>query len=154
MRVREPLRVGAGVSLGTRFVASDEANVHAEYKRRIVSSDATKTVYTADLYDVGWPDAPHRTLRNRTFEEWVAAGRPPSGERPGEGTAIGRRQLASGEVVEWLRYAVGMATPDYSGDLAYAPLWAGESCSVVNDIKPAAQIVGDLVSDAEAAPAL
>jgi nitronate monooxygenase len=36
------------------------------------------------------------------------------------------------------------------GDIEYAPLWAGESCSVVNDIKPAAEIVRDLVRDAEA----
>jgi NAD(P)H-dependent flavin oxidoreductase YrpB (nitropropane dioxygenase family) len=84
------LTLGAqGVSLGTRFVASDEANVHPEYKRRIVSSVAADTVYTADLYDVWWPDAPHRTLRNRNFEEWHAAGRPPPGTRPGEGTFIG-----------------------------------------------------------------
>jgi nitronate monooxygenase/enoyl-[acyl-carrier protein] reductase II len=43
-----------------------------------------------------------------------------------------------------------MATPDFDGDLDYAPLWAGESCSVVNDVKPAGQIVRDLVRDAEA----
>jgi nitronate monooxygenase len=146
------LALGArGVSLGTRFVASDEANVHPEYKRRIVSSVAADTVYTADLYNVWWPDAPHRTLRNRTFEEWHAAGRPPPGMRPGEGTVIGRRRAQSGETVEWPRYATGMATPDFDGDLDYAPLWAGESCSVVNDIKPAAEIVLALVRGAEAA---
>jgi hypothetical protein len=44
-----------------------------------------------------------------------------------------------------------MATPDFDGDLDYAPLWAGESCSVVNDIKPAGEIVHELVRDAEAA---
>lgn len=39
------LTLGAqGVSLGTRFVASDEANAHPEYKRRIVSSVAADTV--------------------------------------------------------------------------------------------------------------
>jgi nitronate monooxygenase/enoyl-[acyl-carrier protein] reductase II len=145
------LSLGAhGVSLGTRFVASVEANAHPEYKRRIVASDATDTVYTTDLYDIGWPEAPHRTLRNRAFDEWVAAGRPRSGNRPGEGTSIGHRQLSSGEVVEWPRYAVGMATSDFEGELEYAPMWAGESCSVVNDIKPAAQIVEDLVRGAEA----
>jgi NAD(P)H-dependent flavin oxidoreductase YrpB (nitropropane dioxygenase family) len=146
------LTLGAqAVSLGTRFVASDEANIHPEYKRRIVASVAADTVYTADLYDVWWPGAPHRTLRNRTFEEWDAAGRPPSGRRPGEGTFIGRRRAASGELVDWPRYATGMATPDFDGDLDYAPLWAGESCSVVNDIKPAGEIVLELVRDAEAA---
>jgi nitronate monooxygenase/enoyl-[acyl-carrier protein] reductase II len=44
-----------------------------------------------------------------------------------------------------------MATPDFDGDLDYAPLWAGESCSVVNEIKPAGEIVRELVRDAEAA---
>lgn len=146
------LRLGAqGVSLGTRFVASDEANVHPEYKRRIVESSADDTVYTEDLYDVWWPDAPHRTLRNRTFDDWEAAGRPPPGERPGEGAAIGTRRAPSGELMEWPRYAVGMITPDFDGDLDLPPMWAGESCGVVHDVKPAAEIVRDLVRDAAAA---
>ena len=143
------LELGAqGVSLGTRFVASEEAYIHPEYKRRIVSSNASETVLTADLFDVGWPDAPHRTLRNRTHEEWVAAGRPPTGKRPGEGTAIGRDRSSSGEIEGWPRYAPGMATPEFDGDIEYAPLWAGESCSVVNDIKPAGEIVKDLARHA------
>jgi nitronate monooxygenase len=144
------LRLGAaGVSLGTRFVASDEANIHIDYKRRIVAATSADTVYTPDLYDVWWPEAPQRTLRNKTYEEWEAAGRPPSGSRPGEGQSIGRRiNLSGGDVFEWPRYAVGMTTSEFDGDVEYAPLWAGESCSVVNDIKPAGTIVADLVREA------
>lgn len=131
------LALGAqGVSLGTRFVASDEANLHPDYKRRIVEGKAEDTVLTDDLYDIGWPNAPHRTLRNRTFDMWDAAGRPPSGARPGEGDSIGRHT----------RYASMMVTPDFDGDVDDAPLWAGESVSVVNDLKPAAEIVAELVS--------
>ncbi len=37
-------------------------------------------------------------------------GRPPPGTRPGEGTLIGRRPAPSGVVVDWPRYATGMAT--------------------------------------------
>lgn len=152
--VARALDLGAqGVSLGTRFVASEEAWAHSAYKQRIVDSKAEDTVYNT-LYDVWWPDAPHRTLRNKTLEEWEAAGRPPSGSRPGEGTSIGRRRLTSGAWMDWPRYSIGSVPPDFEGDIEYAPLWAGESCSVVNDIKPAAEIVRDLVSDAEAAPAL
>jgi nitronate monooxygenase/enoyl-[acyl-carrier protein] reductase II len=44
-----------------------------------------------------------------------------------------------------------MITPDAEGDLEYLPMWAGESCSLVNEIKPAGDIVRDLVRDAEAA---
>ncbi|TME04270.1 MAG: nitronate monooxygenase [Chloroflexi bacterium] len=142
------LRMGAqGVSLGTRFVASDEAWLHPAYKQRIVESTADDTVYNT-LYDVWWPDAPHRTLRNKTFAEWEAAGRPPSGSRPGEGTSIGRRRMPNGEWTDWPRYAVGSVPPEFDGDIEYAPLWAGESCSVVNDIKPAAEIIRDLVGEA------
>ena len=42
-----------------------------------------------------------------------------------------------------------MLTPGFTGDTEYAPLWAGESCSLVNDIKPAAQIVRDVIREAE-----
>jgi nitronate monooxygenase len=149
--VARALRAGAqGVSLGTRFVASDEAWVHPAYKLRIVQSTAQDTVLN-ELYDVPWPGAPHRTLRNKTFAEWDAAGRPPTGERPGDGTSIGKRTIWNGERADWPRYAIGTAPPDFDGDIEYAPLWAGESCTVVNDIKPAGEIVRDLVRDAEAA---
>jgi nitronate monooxygenase len=149
--VARALRLGAhGVSLGTRFVASDEAWAHPEYKRRIVASTAADTVY-GELFDVWWPDAPHRVLRNRLVADWEAAGRPPPGQRPGEGTPIGTLVRSSGERIDWPRYAVGVAGPDFDGDIDDAPLWAGESCTVVNDIKPAAQIVRDLLAEAEAA---
>jgi nitronate monooxygenase len=134
----------AGVSLGTRFVACDETWLHLAYKERIVNARAEDTMLN-ELYDYDWPNAPHRTLRNKTYEEWHAAGCPPRGSKPGEGTPIGRLTNAMGQRVEWMRYAIGTAPPDFDGDIEYAPLWAGESCSVVNDIKPAADIVRDLV---------
>jgi NAD(P)H-dependent flavin oxidoreductase YrpB (nitropropane dioxygenase family) len=149
--VARALRLGAqGVSLGTRFVASEEAFIHPAYKQRILQASADDTVYHR-LYDLWWPDAPHRTLHNKTVQEWEAAGRPPPGQRPGEGSPIGTFRAASGERVPWPRYAVGVATADFDGDIEYAPLWAGESCSVVNDLKPAAMIVRDLVRDARTA---
>ena len=148
--VARAIGLGAqGVSLGTRFVASDEFSAHPAYKQRIVEGTASDTVLN-ELYDVWWPNAPHRTLRNKTFAEWEAAGRPPAGQRPGEGTSIGKKRMGSGEVVEWPRYAIGVAPPDFDGDIEYAPLWAGESCTVVNDIKPAGDIVRDLAREADA----
>lgn len=145
------LGLGAqGVSLGTRFVASDEAWIHPAHKQRVVEGTAEDTVY-GDLYDKWWPGAPHRTLRNRTFDEWEAAGRPPPGRRPGEDALIGQRGLVSGGVQDWPRYAVGIMTPSFQGEIERVPMATGESCSVVNDIKPAAVIVRDLVREAQAA---
>ena len=83
------LMLGASAAwLGTRFVMSAEAPALPAYRDRLAAADATSTVYSS-VFDVGWPDAPHRTLRNSTLEMWEAAGRPPSGERPGEGETVG-----------------------------------------------------------------
>ena len=149
--VARALQLGAqGVSLGTRFVACDEFRGHPAYKRRIVEARAEDTVYNS-LYDVWWPNAPHRTLRNKTVAEWEAAGSPPPGSRPGEDTSIGHHLNSAGKQVDWPRYAIGAPGPDFDGDIEYAPLWAGMSVSVVNDIKPASEIMKDLVREAAAA---
>jgi len=151
--IARALRVGAeGVSIGTRFVASDESRAHPEYKRRIVESGAEDTVYTEDLYDIFWPHAPTRTLRNRNFDEWEAAGRPSPGSRPGEGTTIGTVRLASGETYDLPRYVgAGSALVTFEGELDYMPLWAGESVAVVHDVVPAGELVARLAADAAAA---
>jgi NAD(P)H-dependent flavin oxidoreductase YrpB (nitropropane dioxygenase family) len=149
--VARALRLGAqGVSLSTR-VRDQRGGLHPPgLQATDLQARAEDTVYH-QLYDLWWPDAPHRTLRNKTLQEWEAAGRPPPGQRPEEGVPIGTFRSPSGERVPWPRYAVGVATADFDGDIDYAPLWAGESCSLVNGLKPAAAIVGDLVRDAEVA---
>jgi NAD(P)H-dependent flavin oxidoreductase YrpB (nitropropane dioxygenase family) len=151
--VARAIDLGAqGVSLGTRFVASEESGAHPEYKRRIVESVAKDTVYTYDLYDISWPGAPTRTLRNRTFDEWDAAGRPPPGHRPGEGMPVGIMRLPSGETFELPRYSgAGSPLVGFEGDLDYPAMWAGESVEVVNDVRPAGEIVRRLARDAAAA---
>ena len=52
------------------------------------------------------------------------------------------------EPYEWHRYSVGAALANFEGDVEYAPLWAGESVGVVNDIRPAGEVVRALVEDA------
>lgn len=74
---------------------------------------------------------------------------PPAGARPGEGTIIDTLHYRW-EDYHWRRYEAEMLTPDFDGDPDYAPMWAGESCSVINDIKPAAEIVHDLAREAAA----
>ncbi len=135
------------VSLGTRFLCSEEANAIADFKARVVQSTAKDTVYTR-LFDVGW-DAPHRVLRNKAVAEWEAAGCPPRGQRPGEGTVIGT--VPSGDTtVEVVRYSNrSCLIPGFQGDIEYAPQYAGESCSLIHEIKPAAHIVRDLMLEAE-----
>ena len=59
--------------MGTRFVASEESRAAREYKQRIVRARAEDTVHTM-LFDIGWPDAAHRVIRNKAIDEWEAAG--------------------------------------------------------------------------------
>src|SRR5712691_2871219 len=142
------LSLGAqAVSMGTRFLCSVEASATRAYKERVVRSTAEDTVYTG-LFDLGWPEAAHRVLRNKAFEEWEAAGRPASGQRPGEGTIVGTVSVA-GTTLEVPKYGAMIPIASFSGDMESVALLAGESCSLVHDIKPAAQIVQEVVREAE-----
>jgi NAD(P)H-dependent flavin oxidoreductase YrpB (nitropropane dioxygenase family) len=143
------LALGAqGVSMGTRFVACTETFAAQEFKERVVASTAADTVYAEALFDNGWPNAPHRALRNAIVSAWEKAGRPPAGERGGEGQAVGRMRFG-GEWDDVPRYMPVMVTPEFEGDIEQVPLWAGQSVSLVRDIKPAAEIVRDIVREAE-----
>lgn len=141
------LALGAqAVSLGTRFLCSDESR--AAYKDRVVAATAADTEYTK-LFDVGWPDAAHRVLRNRIVDEWLAAGSPTSGQRVGEGEITGKMPVG-GQTIDLPRYGIFMPMEGFEGDLDSSVLYAGESCSLISDVRPAADIVATLAADAEA----
>jgi nitronate monooxygenase/enoyl-[acyl-carrier protein] reductase II len=135
------------VSMGTRFLASKEANADLGYKQRVVSANAEDTVHT-ELFDRGWERASHRVLRNEVVRAWELAGRPNPGARPQEGEILGTMS-SGGTTVSIPAYSAYLPEPGVSASLDGMALYAGQSCSLVNDIKPAAQIVGDLMRDAE-----
>jgi NAD(P)H-dependent flavin oxidoreductase YrpB (nitropropane dioxygenase family) len=138
-----------GVVLGTRFLASPEAAASDEYKRRIVAAKPEDTVRTT-LFDGGWPDAPHRVLRNRAVREWEAAGSPAPGARPGEGSVIGRIRLG-GAIEDVPRYSLVSPLASFEGDHELAALYAGQSCGLVDEIAPAGRIVRELAREADRA---
>ena len=77
--VSAALAAGAsGVSVGTRFAASEEAATHPLYRERLVAANASDTVLT-ELFDIGWPDGPHRVLRNSTSRAGSRRGVRPAG---------------------------------------------------------------------------
>jgi nitronate monooxygenase len=137
------LALGAQAAwVGTGFLLATEAPLHEEYRRRLIAAAETDAQWYADLYDVGWPNAPHRALRNATAETWEAAGRPGSGSRPGEGESIARRP--SGETIA--RYSSAMPLEGTTGDVDALSLWAGQSVALATTPRPAADIVAELVS--------
>jgi len=135
----------AGAWIGTRFLASEEAAIHPFYRQRLLKSDETATVHTG-LFDGGWPGAPHRVLRNTTYDAWVAAGRPPPGRRPGEG-----ERLATSARGQMRRYQSTTPPPDAEGEIEALSLWAGQGVAGVSETIPAGDIVREIAADARRA---
>jgi NAD(P)H-dependent flavin oxidoreductase YrpB (nitropropane dioxygenase family) len=141
------LALGAdGAAFGTRFLASTEAAAHSVYKERIVGAHAEDTIYTT-LFDIGWPDAPHRVLRTAVVNESENAGRPATGERPGEGVAIVTMRRAEVEV-PLVNYTVMPPTDDAEGEIDRLAFYAGQSCALINEILPAGEIVRRIAAEA------
>lgn len=140
------LALGAqGAWIGTRFLTATEAATHDAYRHRVHDASVDDTAYTG-CFEVGWPDAPHRVLRNETLASWEAAGAPAAPHRPGEGDVLattpdGRRCL---------RYEDQPPMPGMDGDVDAMALYAGEAAGLVHEIAPAATIVRTLAADAAA----
>ena len=129
----------AAVACGTLFLAAEEADAHPTYVDRLIAAGAADATLTT-VFDGGWPDAPHRVLRNDTVAAWEAAGMPARGHRPGEGEAVasrGRRLV--------LRYDDAQPTRDTVGDIGLMALYAGTSVRAIDRRRPAASIVERLV---------
>jgi nitronate monooxygenase len=132
---RAALAAGAqAIAMGTRFLASAECEAHPRYKDALVGAKGSDTVLT-DLFDIGWP-APHRVLRNSTFDRWEAAGRPASGSRPGEGD-----QVARGPGHSVPRYGVNLPRVDVEGDIEAMAMYAGQGVGAIAGEQPAGEIV-------------
>lgn len=141
------LALGASAAwVGTRFLASEEAEIHPDYQQRLLEASEDDTVHLENLFDVGWRDAPHRVLRNSTVDAWEVAGCPPSGERPGEGEVVANSP-SRGEMVRYLSRTPGS---DFTGDIEAMSMWAGQGLSSVCRVQPAAEIVREIVEDAMA----
>jgi len=121
--VAAALLAGAdGVRIGTRLVATAEADVHADYAAALVAACADDTIVT-ETFSLGWPTAPHRVLRHcidaSALDPTARSPLPP--------------------------------TRGFRGDVAAAALYAGRSVEHVTAVVPAAQVVRDLVRGAEVA---
>jgi NAD(P)H-dependent flavin oxidoreductase YrpB (nitropropane dioxygenase family) len=133
-----------GAWVGTRFLAASEAAIHREYRQRLLEAAEDDTFY-GTLFDGGWPDAPHRVLRNSTVEAWEEAGRPRSGARPGEYDQPAARP--DGSSVN--RYASATPTAAMTGDVEPLSHWAGQGVGLVTREESAAAIVNSLTTEAE-----
>ncbi len=132
------LAAGAGgARVGTRFVAAQEAGAHPTYVEALIAAQAEDTVYT-EVFSIGWPNAPHRVLRS-----CIAAVEAFSGDIVGE--AIGR----DGRTGVVHRFGLPAPHRSTTGEIGAMPLHAGESVGGVRSVQPAAEIIRELVEDAD-----
>ena len=133
------LALGAdGVWVGTRFVASEESEAHADYKKRLLAASQADAIYT-EIFQVGWPpNSPHRVLRNPLTDGALAPAGPVGSVRLGDRTL---------EVPLF-----GSATPTIhtEGRIELMANYAGQGVGLIRNILPAAEIVQQMVSEAQA----
>lgn len=141
------LALGAdAVWVGTRFLASDEAGAHPEYKRRVLVAGVGDTMVTK-LFGPEWPDQ-ERVLVNRAAREWGARWNDvPQAVR--DSGPIGQT-LLDGRPYAMPKFSTMLSIPETTGDFEEMNVVAGQSSGLVHAVLPAAEIVRRMSADAEA----
>lgn len=114
-----------GVQVGSRFVASEESSAHQAFKNEVVKAKEGDTLLT--LKEL----APVRLLKNKFFDEVME---------------LYTTNPTKEELIQLLgraRAKRGM----FEGDLEDGELEIGQIAGLIHDIKPAAQIVDDIVTE-------
>jgi len=124
------LALGAeGVQVGSRFIATPESSAHQAFKDRIITSAEGDTKLSLKTL------TPVRLLKNQFAEQIQAA------EAAGESKEKLAEMLGRG------RAKKGM----FEGDLEEGELEVGQVSSLIREIKPAAEIVQELMDDCKKA---
>jgi len=118
-----------GVQVGSRFVASEEASSHQLFKQKVVEAGEGDTHLT--LKEL----APVRLIKNKFYEDVQ------------EAYAKGASKEELKEVLGRARAKRGM----FEGDMEEGELEIGQVSALIHDIKPASQIVEDMMLEFEEA---
>ncbi len=112
-----------GVQMGSRFVASEESSGHQLFKELVVKAGEGATELT--LKEL----TPVRLLKNKFYEDL-------------------QKLYESGASVDELRAHLGRARAKrgmFEGDLEEGELEIGQIASIIDEIKPAASIIEDII---------
>src|SRR5499426_545793 len=141
------LALGAQAAvLGTRFLASAESRAHPHYKQKVLEAVEEDTVRTI-LFGHGWPNAPHRTLRTAFVRQWLGKEARGQESRPDE-PVVGRTVIG-GQPMPVPRFVSLPPNCDAGGEIDSMSLLAGQGVGLVREVKPAGQIVHELIEGAQ-----
>ena len=128
----------AGVSIGTRFIASTEAQVSKEYKQAVLDSGMEDIVLTERLSGtpctiINTPYAKKIGTKQNWFEKWMSRN---------STTKKYFKMLIQRRGFTWLEDSVKPGN--------YNSLWcAGQTVEMINDIKPVKEIVKVMIKEME-----
>ena len=118
-----------GVQVGSRFVASEESSAHLAFKKMVVDAKEGDTLLT--LKEL----APVRMLKNKFFDDVM-------------------HLYTSNPTKEQLIELLGRARAKkgmFEGDLVEGELEIGQIASLIHEIKPASQIITEMLQEFEIA---
>jgi enoyl-[acyl-carrier protein] reductase II len=135
----------AGVQMGTRFVCATESIAHPKFKQAFIRASARDAMPTVQL-DKRFPVIPVRALINNGTEEFMETQR-----RVLDKFVRGEieQQAAQLEIEHFWAGALRRAAVD--GDVENGSLMAGQSVGMVSREEPVADIIAELLAQADAA---
>ena len=140
------LEMGAsGVQLGTRFAASTESIAHPAFKKAFFRASARDAMASVQV-DPRLPVIPVRALKNAGTDAFTAKQR--------EVAALidrGDIDLLTGQLAIEHYWAGALRRAVIDGDVENGSLMAGQSVGMVTREQPVAEIIAELVAEAEAA---
>lgn len=130
------LMLGAeGVLIGSRFWASAEALVHPAFQQVALAADGDATIRTTVIdiaRKIDWPKPfTARVVNTKFVRDWHGR----------------ETDLATPDIVdrEMKRYLTAME----NGDAENTGVWVGEAAGLINDLRPARDLLQGIVRDAE-----
>lgn len=125
--VAASLSLGAsGVQVGTRFICATECTAHESYKQKVLAAKDRDTTVTARS-----TGHPVRVLKNKLTREFDRLEKEGASVEELEAFGTGKLRIAARE-----------------GDIDMGSVMAGQSAGLVKTIQPAAEIIKDMVDEA------
>lgn len=130
------LMLGAdGVLMGSRFWASAEALVHSAFQNVALAADGDSTIRTT-VVDIArkldWPRPfTARVVKTRFVEDWH-----------GREVELAKPDTVDREMQRYVN-AMQQGDPDNTG------VWVGEATGLIEDVRPAGDLLQSIVSEAE-----
>ena len=126
----------AGVRIGTRFLTATESDAHPQYIEALLQAKSSDSVLTT-AFSTGWPDAPQRVLQS-----CIDAANDHQGDTVGSFT-VGEKEIALP------KFHTFWPNSSAAGNVSAMCHYAGQSVDCVHKRQSAADIVNDIVREAD-----